>query len=526
MCLVAALLPAFPLTLLVRGLIEKSFDLGLNETVFAALESGMSVSRQHLDSLQSSFEEAAVEIAGLFPSSIPDSLEAAKRVGAGGCASRIDGMIVSTGPKDGAGIARQAGEGKPAVLSSDPRFAGLTGGRTVSPKRPSGDLPAGLSIYGTGDRGLQLALWSPPGDGFILVYKHTDPDFLMHAGRVLSGSQTFAQLRLSQGRLGKSFFYPFIIIYAFVLALSLCFAFLLAERLASPLRRLEQATAAVASGDWKVRLGKKEGGEIGRLIEGFNDMTGKLEDQRKRLVDMEKMAAWREIARHLAHEIRNPILPIRLTVQEMKDQYPGGDPAYGSFLEESARVVEEELESLQNLVREFSEFARMPGLSVEEGSLAGIAEDVARLYPNVDTDIRAASGMPEVPFDHDRMRMVLVNMFDNAVSACDGEKTSVVIEIYTADGNAVVTFSDNGPGIPPGEKQRIFDPYFTTREEGTGLGLAMVKNIMLTHGGTAEAGDAPGGGAHFVLTLPLRGKEADTGDRGGPQAACRDNEKE
>lgn len=508
-CLVVALLPAIPLSILVRDLLEKSFNVGLSETVSGALESGMSVSRKHMERLHSDFAEDVFRVVSFFPRSVPDSFDVA--VALSDITVCFDGFIVVQ-----SGARRVGDDGSSSVLprslgefSSHPVFMELVNNEKII-GRP---LPAGgrmgLYLFETEKKTVQLALWSPPGDGednLLLLFRKTDPEFLSDAGRLLSGRQTFAQLRLVQEKLSRSFFYPFIIIYGVILVLSICLAFMMAERLASPVRRLVKATAAVADGDWRFQLEQRAGGEIGRLVSGFNQMIRHLDRQRRRLTDMEKMAAWREMARHLAHEIKNPLLPIRLTVQEMKDQYDGGDGRYEELLQESVRVVEDELEHLRKLVKEFSSFAKMPGLSTRICALDGLAADVSKLYPQAETIVEAGPDVREFSFDADQMRRVLVNLFDNSLCAMQGgEKAVIRIGITRRGDDAVLVFSDNGPGIPDENITKIFDPYFSTRRDGTGLGLALVKSIILQHGGTIDARSPSKGGAEFTITLPLAG---------------------
>jgi two-component system nitrogen regulation sensor histidine kinase NtrY len=233
-----------------------------------------------------------------------------------------------------------------------------------------------------------------------------------------------------------------------------------------------------------------------------------LDAQQRRLLDMEKIAGWREMARHLAHEIKNPLLPIRLAVQEMRDQYKGDDETYKAFLKDSTRVVEDELGHLNRLVKEFSTFAKMPGLSPTVGSLERLVADVAKLYPQVETQIDADGKLPEFPFDADQMRRVLVNLFDNAVSVTpEGGSAKVRTSIQLRDNGAALVFSDNGPGIDTEHIPRVFDPYFTTRTTGTGLGLALTKSIVVMHGGTIAVESPASGGATFTLTLPLSGPQ-------------------
>jgi nitrogen fixation/metabolism regulation signal transduction histidine kinase len=521
MCLVIALLPSIPLSILVRNLLDKSFNVGLSDTMEEALGGGITVSRKHLEELHLDFEREVDSVIAFFSGSQPDSSRIASLLSNPAGAPGIDGFIMSVEARPD--TLRSVSPPLPRALAryySDPLFADLIGDSTVIERATSAIHP-NLVFYETENRTVQFAHWSPPGRaGPLLFYKRTDPEFIAGAEQLLLGRRLFAQLRLSQSRLSRSFFYPFISIYVIILVLSLLVAFFMSERLAAPIRQLVAATSAVAGGDWHIQLKQKTGGEIGNLVDSFNRMVKRLDTQRRRLIDLEKMASWREIGRHLAHEIKNPLLPIRLTVQEIKDQYTGEDEHYRELLSESVRVVEDELHHLQSLVKEFSAFAKMPGLKPVLGSIDQLVRDVARLYPQAEVSISADSDLPQSVFDPDQMRRVLVNLFDNSLSVLpDLAQAEVEIQIRSDGDHLVLTFADNGPGISAGNMEKIFDPYFSTRKDGTGLGLAVVKNIILLHDGTIEAQSRKNEGATFTIRLPLKGPagspDAKTGDSYG-----------
>ncbi|MBD3179935.1 MAG: HAMP domain-containing protein [Candidatus Latescibacteria bacterium] len=360
-----------------------------------------------------------------------------------------------------------------------------------------------MIYYETPDKAIQLAL-TYQGERPVLIYGRIDPEFLEQAESLLAFRRTFATLRMAEDELSRSFLYPFIIIYALMLVISLVLAFIFSERLAAPIRKLEKAVSDFASGSDGVKIRMNPGGEIGKLVKSFNLMVKRINRQRRRIIDMEKMASWREIARHLAHEIKNPLLPIRLTVEEMKDQYGGKDERYREFLESSAETVRDELDSLNRLVREFSSFARMPGLTMGEWSLRELALDVVGMYPGIRAEVDPNGYSGKFRFDRDKIKRVLINLLDNSIAASEGEDDVAVKIRITADAEqARLEFSDSGPGIPEEIIGKIFEPYFTTRGAGTGLGLSVVKNIILMHGGDIKARNIEGGGARFTLILPL-----------------------
>ncbi len=510
-CILITILPAIPITYLVKNLLEKSFNVGLSTTVSDALEDGMSVSRKLLVQLESDFEENVQGIIARIPTSDSVSVQVNAVYEKHVESYRVDGYIIAS-PGSVEGTGRPAGS-LPEVLNAftqHKEFLNLIELKAVKARPPHLSDRAALSFFETEDKAVQLALWNPLDEtnGGILFYRMIDADFLASAQRLFDGRQIFAQLRFVQEDLSQSFFYPFIIVYSIILLLALLFALIMAERMASPVKHLAKAAVAVSAGDWRVQLKRETGGEIGRLIDSFNLMVSRLDSQQRRLLDMEKVAGWREMARHLAHEIKNPLLPIRLAVQEMRDQYRGEDGIYRDFLGESTRVVEDELGHLQRLVKEFSSFAKMPGLSPTEGSLEHLVSDLAKLYPQVETRVLADPMLPEFPFDADQIRRVLVNFFDNSSNvSSEGKGLQITIEMKRCSDEAVIIFSDNGPGIPKENISRIFEPYFTTRRTGTGLGLALVKSIILMHHGTIDVESPAVGGAVFTVTLPLSGPQ-------------------
>jgi nitrogen fixation/metabolism regulation signal transduction histidine kinase len=495
MCLVVALLPAVPLTFVVQSLLDKSFNVGLNDTMEEALRSGVSVSRDHFEAVLARFQrDTATLVRGLDPARADSTTAVDLLLRARHAGASVHGVIAAPPDETGEGLERFGG---------NEWFRRFSTNRSWQPHDGAGD----LQFYVADDRAMLLASWRDA----LLFYHQIDPWFMQQSQSVLEARQLFAKLRLTQGDLTRSFFLAFVIIYLVCLLIALGVALLMAERLAEPIRRLVRGADAVAAGRWDTRVDARAGGETARLVRAFNGMVERLDAQRRRLVETEKMAAWRDVARHLAHEIKNPLLPIRLTVEELRDQYRGDDDGYRAMLEDSARVVGEELGHLQTLVRDFSEFAKMPELSPQKGALDQLVRDVAGIYPQLESDIRVEGVVPRFPFDADQLRRVIINLFDNAVAV---GATAVRVDVGANAGSARTTFSDNGPGIPHENLEKIFEPYFTTRGDGTGLGLAVSRNIVVLHGGTLEASAAPGAGAAFTLTLPLAGPPAGAENEG------------
>jgi nitrogen fixation/metabolism regulation signal transduction histidine kinase len=213
------------------------------------------------------------------------------------------------------------------------------------------------------------------------------------------------------------------------------------------------------------------------------------------------------VARRLAHEIKNPLTPIQLAVQELASKYRGDDPQYQRLLATAQEIMNEEVGVIRRLVDDFSAFAKLPKVEPVAVDLGQVVDDFARAHPEWQSALRVTRGV-SVPAMCDRMliRRVLANLVENAIHAASeaGHEPQVRIEARTQAGTAVLTVDDNGPGVPVDARERIFDPYMTTKEHGTGLGLAIVRKIVLDHGGDVHVSDQPSplGGARLEVTLP------------------------
>jgi nitrogen fixation/metabolism regulation signal transduction histidine kinase len=286
----------------------------------------------------------------------------------------------------------------------------------------------------------------------------------------------------------------------------------LARRTTRRIADLIRAVRELARGNLAVQVEAGAGAardEVAQLGRAFNAMVNEVRQSRDRIVYLEKISGWQEVARRLAHEIKNPLTPILLAFQQLQARHAElgpRDPAFERTLAEVGEIVREEIGTLQRLVDEFSGFAKLPEVRPEPADLGDFAEEFARTSPSEGADVEVERPLDPLPVALDRalMRRVLANLVRNAVEAARPERARVRIEASRSDGGALLAVEDRGPGIPPQARERIFDPYFTTRPEGTGLGLAIVKKIVLQHGGTIEAGNRPGGGARFALRFPLR----------------------
>jgi two-component system nitrogen regulation sensor histidine kinase NtrY len=247
---------------------------------------------------------------------------------------------------------------------------------------------------------------------------------------------------------------------------------------------------------------RRESGGTDGLVMVFDDVTP--------LVRAQKVAAWREVARRLAHEIKNPLTPIQLCAERLRRNFSNApEPARG-LVEECTSTIVGEVESLKGLVDEFSQFARMPAPRAVPTDLHALITDALGLYRGIFTDVdirpRFAEGVPRVSVDGEQIRRVFINLIDNAIEAMD-QRGTIEIETHHDVSNSLVrvTVSDDGPGIPPEERDKLFLPYYSTKRRGSGLGLAIVRRIVVEHGGSIEVVDNLPSGTRFVIELPCEG---------------------
>ncbi len=262
------------------------------------------------------------------------------------------------------------------------------------------------------------------------------------------------------------------------------------------LRHNGQAVALLASA---TALRGPHGSYMGMVL-ALDDLTELLKAQR--------LAAWRDVAQRIAHEIKNPLTPIQLSAQRLRRRLSGDrSPAEKRLLEEATATIIQEVDGLKQLVDEFSRFARMPALTLKPTDLARLLEGVVVLYrdshPSLTIKAAFSAEVPLLDVDPDQIKRAVLNLVDNAVEAV-GQTGEVTVETLwrPETGRARIIVSDNGPGIPPEDKERLFVPYFSTKPTGMGLGLPIVHQIVTDHGGTIWVEDQPPHGSRFLIELP------------------------
>jgi two-component system nitrogen regulation sensor histidine kinase NtrY len=241
------------------------------------------------------------------------------------------------------------------------------------------------------------------------------------------------------------------------------------------------------------------GGQHGMVLV-FDDMT--------QLIKAQKAVAWKEVARRIAHEVKNPLTPIQLNTQRLRKKYHNHSPDFDQVFDECTNTIISEVKTLKNLVNEFSRFARMPQVKLQSNNLNHIIENAVTLYSGHPNGIKIStqldSKIPSANLDADQMKRVFINLFDNAIAAANGNKNIWITTSYNQQDQLItVKVVDEGIGIPSEDKSKLFLPYFSTRKSGTGLGLTIVNKIISEHKGYIRVQDNHPRGTVFTIELPL-----------------------
>ena len=336
-------------------------------------------------------------------------------------------------------------------------------------------------------------------------------DFDIKAAKLTASSDTFKQIEQFQ----PAFRITLIIFYSFfsipLLLLSILVSFLLSDEVVQPIVSLEEATRRVAEGDFSFRILNRGGNELETLVRSFNRMVSELERSRMKLLQTEKISAWQEIARRMAHEIKNPLTPIKLSAQRILYRYREGADNLEKILEPAMKSIIDEVENLNNLLQEFRDFARLPAPQFEpvglKKMLAEVVEMYSSSYPHIVVDLQELNDNTEILVDKNQMKQVFSNLLKNAFEAISGiGKVALHTDLVRKGDNQYcrIQVSDTGSGIDSEFHNQVFNPYFTTKSKGTGLGLPIVERIIFDHNGQIWFETEKGVGTTFFVDLPLR----------------------
>lgn len=281
-------------------------------------------------------------------------------------------------------------------------------------------------------------------------------------------------------------------------------------RVTRPVERFAQAAQDVAGGNWSTQVEVVGNDEIAQLAKAFNHMTSELLAQRDRLVQAERVAAWRELARRLAHELKNPLFPLQLTVENLLRAHAQSSGVFNEVFDESVRTLLAEITNLKTIIGRFSDFSKMPAPHLRRVQVNEILHEAVRLFgaqfqaaarEPITANLELDDHIEPISADPELLHRAVSNLVLNAIDAMPNGGT-LALRSRVGDQKITIEVSDTGTGLTREECERIFTPYYTSKQHGTGLGLAIVQSVISDHGGTIAVQSEPGRGTTFVIELP------------------------
>jgi two-component system nitrogen regulation sensor histidine kinase NtrY len=302
--------------------------------------------------------------------------------------------------------------------------------------------------------------------------------------------------------LGRGLKLAYVLLAAAIWLVSLALLVYLAHRISRPIHRLTAGLSELASGDLNARVKAHRDDEVGRAIQAFNHMADKLQESTERLVYLRQLASWQTLARKMAHEVKNSLTPIRLTVEEMLVRY---DEADRGFMEQATQIVVDEIETLERRIRAFSQFATEPAVRPAPVDVNGLLQEriafLKTAHPEVAYDCRLADKAPRVVADQDLIKGILTNLLENAAEAA-GEGGKILGVTTAQNGGIAIEVHDSGPGLSEQARASLFQPTISFKKRGMGLGLSIARKSALLSGGDIVLVKGELGGAGFRVLLP------------------------
>jgi two-component system nitrogen regulation sensor histidine kinase NtrY len=501
--LVTALLPLASAMLLAYSLLNYASSVWIRPEVEQELERGIDLYKDYIRAVKDDMRDQTAAIAG--NQALRD---AARKLDAKSCRQALEVVF----PKYARLVSLAVAEDGDRTLAQLDRGHPLdeTTERKLEVRRTLGPEDSGPTLIAT--------------FAFDRRYEHE----LERAGSIHSA---YAQLAKERARLYRGYYEAFAVLLGITVVATVALGFFLARGITRRINLIANAIKEVTAGHLDARVPVTGSDELTQLARVFNRMLNEMQQSRARIEYLQRIGAWQEMAQRLAHEIKNPLTPIQLAVQECHRKYVGEDLRFRALLDTTLEIVEEEVGTLRRLVGNFSSFARLPHADLLEANLRDFLRECSEQLGHLgaelpeegaeemihapDVDVRWE--LPDAPIpvgiDRQMLRRVLVNLVRNAVEAIRGVRPSlhdgaprghVIVRAEQTGESVSVIVEDDGPGVPESAREKIFDPYFTTKAEGTGLGLAIVKKIVVEHNGSITAtGSTRLAGAAFVVALPL-----------------------
>lgn len=294
-------------------------------------------------------------------------------------------------------------------------------------------------------------------------------------------------------------------VYTIVLLIAFLLGVFFAGQIAKPIRRLTDAAVQVGEGNFDYKIPSTGRDELGKLEQTFNEMIDEIKQKREELIKYEKELAWKEMAKQVAHEIKNPLTPIKLAVQHLQQAYKDKADNFDDILKKAVSMITEQIETLTRIASEFSNFARLPSRKLEKCEVNELLKQAIHLfaqYKNVNFKFNCSESELVVNADKEELRRAFINIIRNSIQAVN-EEGSVTISVKQEDENVQINIHDSGQGISDEIKNKIFEPNFSTKTDGMGLGLAIVKKTIDDLGGTISFTTNKDTGTTFIITLPI-----------------------
>jgi nitrogen fixation/metabolism regulation signal transduction histidine kinase len=468
------LLPALPLSIFIMNLLDRSYRIGVNEQVESALDGGLQISADYYQSIKTRLTSKIEQII--------QSDEVSKK------------RIIEI-------INREFPDNKITVFfaGEDPTDS-LHISLDVLHKFDKSDQK--MIVWPAADRKTLYALARLKGNRILQIVYRLPQQFLEFAQNIQEVNQIYKTLGMVKTEIRQSFLYTFLLIYGVGVLLALLVSYFISTRMTQPIKKLISATKEIASGNLDYRIDVEQQDEFRTLADAFNQMVEELEQNQRRIIELEKMATWQQMARRLAHEIKNPLTPIQLMAQQIVDKYPGSDPEYREILQESYDIIEQEVDSLKTLVRAFSDFARLPDFQPAVHDLTQVLVTIQKMYQQADIRLDIPDETIECTIDYDHLKRALINLVDNALAAQESTG-SVEISLARNEKGVQISITDYGVGIEEENLAKIFEPYFSTKKSGVGLGLAIVKKIIEEHNGEIKVTSQLQKGTTFLIQLSV-----------------------
>lgn len=317
----------------------------------------------------------------------------------------------------------------------------------------------------------------------------------------------YEQIKVLKDRIVSQVLLFSIIYSVLIVLLSLAIGYIVVSRITRPLKSLTDATKKLGHDELDLRVEEKAGGEIGQLITSFNTMAADLKLAREQRAIAERRATWQNVARTIAHEIKNPLTPIKLSTERLYEKYLNGSKDFAEVIKSTTSTILSEIGNLQKLVDTFHKYARFPDPVPAPALLQAIVREVAALQGNdsVPVTVDIDETLPEVSVDKGQIKEALINLVKNGMEAVAATgKPGTVAVSCKRNGRAIyLSVTDTGCGISEENRKKLFQPYFTTKKHGNGIGLALTERIITLNGGRITCESEEGRGATFTIVFDI-----------------------